>query len=325
VIVRIFKNLSDTRWFTAIVILFLLFVPFNYTFTPHHISHTFLSIFSISSWFNYQPSPIINLSIIALVITTAIFFHHVLVIHKLTPARNFTGLLFTVILLVVWHPTLISFEDLFTLILLFLGLFRLLSFEESTNPLLQIFDSAFLICLSCIINIFLLPLILLPLITLVHFRNFHLRLWLAAFTGIILPVIFLNSFAYFLSGEITFFALVSDSLRLISIDITHLKTSPYHWIGTGLFIVPAIFRSLSQTREKKIAIRKKTILLIWFFLLTIVISLFDQAPVDIIIYLIAFSSGFFISSSLKFLYERKLFALLIDLGCIALIVYHSFF
>jgi len=325
VIVRLFKNLSDTRWFAAILLLFVLFIPFNYIFSLHEYSHTLLTNLHISSWFIYQQTPINTISIIVLTIAAAIFFHHVLINNKLTSAKNFTGLLFTVILIVVWHPILVSYLHFFTLALVLFGLFRLLFFDESPNPLLQIFDSAFLISLAVILNIFLIPLILLPFVALIHFRDFNLRTWVAAITGIILPILFLNTADYLLNDQITFFTLISDSLALISTSFIHLKAYPYHWIGAGLVVVPAIIKTLSKTREKKIAIRKQTTLLIWFFILSFSISLFENAPIDIIIYLIAFPAGFFISSSLYFLHEKKLFAILIDLGCIALIVFHSFF
>lgn len=319
-IINLFKNLSDTRWFAAIAILLLMFIPFDYRFTNHDFSFTLLQDFKIESWFSTDPTLFLTIVIILFTILSASLFFFMLMGNKLIPSRNYSGLLFTIILIIVWHPDIISYSDLITLTFLLFGLFRVLNVEESANPQLAIFDSAFFICLACVLNVYLTPYILIPFLALLHFRVFYLRIWISALAGIFLPLFIVNSLAYVIHGSFSMFSMLAHIFNSIKPGIEHIIQHPFHWAVAGLVMIPAIFRTLSLSSEKKIITRKKTILLVWFFLFACVILFLDQAPPDIIIFLLAFPSGFFISSSFSFLSEKKLFSFLIDLVCIGLIV-----
>lgn len=319
-IINLFKNLSDTRWFAAIAILLIMFIPFDYHFTNHDFSFTLLQDFKIESWFSIDPTLFLSIVIILFTIFSATLFFFMLMRNKLIPSRNYTGLFYSIILIIVWHPDIISYSNLITLAFLQFGLFKALSMEESANPQLAIFDSSFIISIACVLNVYLTPYILIPFLALLHFRVFHLRIWTSAFVGIFLPLLIINSLAYFIHGSFSLFTMLAEIFNSIKPGIAHIIQHPIHWAVAGLVMIPAIIRTLSLSSEKKIVIRKKTILLVWFFLFACTLLFLDQAPPDITIYLLAFPAGFFISSSFVFLSEKKLFSFIIDLVCIGLIV-----
>jgi hypothetical protein len=319
---RVFKNLYDTRWFAAIALLVVLFVPFDTVVVPHHLQSTLLQHVGVQHWFDYNPGVIGRIGLVLMTLLLCASFHILLSVNKIIPSKNFVGLLYTAILVAVWLPIFASFSDIFTGGFIVLGMYNLFHVEHAQNPILSIFNAAFCISLAVVLNLHALPFILLPFIALLLFRQALWNLWAAALAGLIIPQVLVSSVEFLLYDNISWLSMVFGFFADVELGVRHFVDFPIHWISMSPFLIIGLWGFLNRLGDKKIVIRKKSMLVFWMFSLAVILLFVNNAPLDILILFIALPSGFFIASSMKFLSERKLFIFLTDIGIITLIIFN---
>jgi hypothetical protein len=226
---------------------------------------------------------------------------------------------------VLWQPLFPGFINVISAALFFTAVYKMLSSEDAQMPILKVFDAAFFLSIAGIINLYLLPFMLLPFVALVLFRQSAWNLWAAAFTGLLLPHLFLAVIMLAVFDNIYYFSMYSTFFSSLDFNLNNFTEYPLHWICFSPVIFLSVFKMLTSLGDKKIIVRKKISLLIWttvfsFFLLFIV-----EAPLTLLLLLILFPSGFYIASSLRFLAEKKLFILLTDISLPAVVIFNLFF
>lgn len=323
-VIKLFKNLADYRWLFAFGLMVMMFVPFNFPIHSTFPAVSLLKNFEIPgdpSFFQTKPG---SMALVLLFIIFASFFHQMLISNKLLTARNFTGLFYTVAIMALWYPVWPSLYDMLTAGFLFLGIFNMFASEDSKQPLLRAFDASFLISISCILNIYLLPFMLLPFFALFFFRQFTWRLWASSFTGLILPHLFLMS-AYFLVFGKTCYALMVEEIfgnAVISAD--KFTGFPIYWAICTPIIGIAVFRTMSTLGDKKIIVRKKTVLMTWIILFSMILLLFKDVSISLLLMIVSFPSGFFMASSMRRLQEKRLMIFITDVAFLSIVFFHIF-
>jgi len=324
-IVQLFKNLADFKWIAAFLIMIAMFLPFDFNVSSAFESFSLLQKFQFFDFLNVNQSILLSILSASLIVLFLSLFHYMLMIHKLISSRNFLGVLYSLLFIVLWLPDITDVYGIISVGLFYLSIYYIFTAEDSSMPLLRIFDASFLISLSCMLNVFFIPFLILPFVALLLFRLFDWRLIASAITGIILPHFFLMSM-YFLFHDKTFYPeLFTQIFSGFKIGLNNFIAYPVHWISFAPVLLLTALKTFSSLGERKIIVRKKSVFLIWITVFSILLLFFENGSPQILILMIAFPLGYFIATSLLFLHEKRIFIFLTDIAIPAIIVYHVFF
>ncbi len=323
-IVSLFRNLVDFKWLLAAFILFALFLPMNSAINNGVSESALLLNDTTNAIFLFRNTFIAGLISAVFIILLAVIFNFTLISHKIVPGRNFLGLMYAIILMSLWLRVLPGIAELIPVLLIILAVMPVFSSEGSAQPQLRIFDASFIISIACLFSLTFLPFILVPFVALVLFRQVSWKLWVSALTGICIPQVFLITGLFVFSDNMFYFQKFSDFFNSMNFTVINFTSFPFHWYVFGPVLVFSLFRTINMLGEKKIIVRKKMILLIWLLLISVLLLFFSQVHFKSLILFISILSGFFISGSLQFLYEKRLFALLTDLSVPAIVFSHFF-
>lgn len=320
-ILRLFRNIDDYRWFAAVFVLLVLFIPFNYVIELPGIEHHLLNYLIGDNLFIVGSGVFLKLLTIMIIVITAAFFQGMLVDFKIIPSRNYTGLFFGVLFFVIWHPTLPLLTDILSAGLLLLSLFNIFTSEESERPNMRMFDAYFLLSLATIVNFAVVIYLFIPVIAMLILRHYTIRIWVAAFVGLLLPYLFLFMYDYVSNDSQIFPVLLSDITNGFNLTLSQINDNK---VLNGVFLSLTIFSmlfALSKLKEKKIHIRKKTIILMWIVLFSMVLLFVNIGSVGFSICLISFILGFLFSFAFSKLLEKRLVSVLTDVGVIVIVVW----
>ncbi len=321
---KLFKNLADYRWLIAFGVMLLFFLPFDFTFYSTFPAGSLLKYYHIADdFFLFQNKAIFLLLTLAIIIFASLF-HQMLIANKLLPTRHYLSLFYTVLIIALWYPVIPTFYDLLTAGFLFLGINSIFASENSGQPLIRVFDATFLISISCVLNIYLFPFLLLPFLALFFFRQFSWQFWASALTGIIVPHFFLMSANFFFFEKIFYADFFYNVIDHFQISLDKYTKFPFAWAITSPLFLISTFRIISSLGEKKIIVRKKTVLLLWVIFFALLLFLISDIPVSLLILIIAMPFGYFISFTLRRVQEKRLLIILTDLSVPAILLIHLF-
>ncbi len=324
-LIKLFRDISDIRWLSSLLVVILLFVPFRFVTEQHHYSNSFLQYFDFFAQMDYKSSLAFIITSVLIVVFLLFVFNHSLIINKLIPLKNYSGVLFSVVFLVVWKPVFASFSDIFTTSLLLVSVYNLFRAENSEKDVLRYYDSAFIISVAIIFNIYLFPFIILPVIAQLLFRQINPKIIVSTLTGFLLPHIFLTAFYFAIHNTFPYGKMLSDFFSSIQISFDVFLDYPVHWICFTPILILVLFRALNRLPDKKISIRKKTLLLFWVLVLSVILLALKNVPLDLMLLIIAFPLGFFIADSFYDLFSKRVFRILADIGFVVLVFYNMFF
>jgi len=140
----------------------------------------------------------------------------------------------------------------------------------------------------------------------------------------VIPHMFLISGLFVFSGNEDYFKKFAAFFSSLQFSAVHFTSYPYHWFILGPVMIITLFRTMTFLGEKKIIVRKKMILLVWFLVISMLLLFFRDAPFGNILLLISMIFGFFMTVSMRFLQEKRFFILLTDLSVPALILSRFF-
>lgn len=203
-------------------------------------------------------------------IVEAIFLNLILSIHDMTP-RNSALAAILYIIFVSWSPVMLTINPMLICnAVLLIFLYMLLKIFETKDPYEQIFSAAFSVALAVFIDISVVWLLLMMMIGMMVYRIFSWREWFISLIGFVLPFYFVTVY-FFLNNQFQDFT--SSLLKIFNPGYTF--EFHFNWITSTFLIIFAslmawtIMAVLNTVREKVIAIRKKYITMIWFFLIAL--------------------------------------------------------
>jgi hypothetical protein len=318
-LIKLFRNLTDYKWFFAFAILFLLFIPYSFI-EKNIIINSLLVKTNFHELINFKYG-ILSLTIVIVVfILCYILFFNTLISNKIVPYQNYLSLLFAVSIFSVWHPLdFFSLEELLIVIFFILFILKIFVGEGSNTPHLKFFDAGLMISIISIINLNFLIFYLLIFFSLFIFRIFHWQIWASAIVGLILPHVFLNSY-YFLFFDKTFYnEILISFFNQISYSTNFFYLYPFHWIIFVSIYFISIIKTFSNIQHQKINIRKKNIIFIWIIIFLLLILPLQNTPFFVICFISSALLGYFISNSFKRLFERRFFIIFFDILIFTLI------
>jgi hypothetical protein len=319
-IVQLFRNLADYKWFIAIVLLFGLFLPFDISVLLTGSESSLILNEGLKTLLRTNNSTFSGLLAVAMIIIVAVIYHFTLIRHKLLTGRNFLGLLYSVIFIAAFRPLFPSFNDILSASFILLAVLPVFASEDSNQPLLRIFDTAFLISIACIFDLNMLHFVIIPFVALVLFRQISWKLWVSGLTGLLLPQVFILSGYYLFNVQENYTETFISFFNHYQLSLSAFTIFAIPFAVIAPFMVLALLRTINSLVEKKIVVRKKIVLLMWIFVISVLLLLTKNAPVPAFMFIILMNLGFFMASSLRFLYEKRLFVLLTDLAVPAVIL-----
>lgn len=173
-------------------------------------------------------------------------------------------------LLASYSPALQLFHPgLPALLLLSGGLYYLLRGFDKYDQTKELFSGSLLISLAILFHLPALPFALLPFITLMVYRVFDWRQWMAALAGLLTPVLYLSVLSWFFYGTLPFQSYASIILSP-SIPVVENWGWPLviFWSFTALLLLRMLGSILYHSGERVISFRKRQLVLLWFLLLS---------------------------------------------------------
>ncbi len=320
--VKLFKNLYNERWIPAIIIMFLMLFCLHCKEIPEQFSN-FLLKDHISFNLLLSSRLLLNVSIVFIVVYI-VFFYAILNSNKLLQYKNYTGLLYTTMLISVWRPGILSYSDIISLMLLLYFIHNLFKSEKDSQPIMRMFDSAFYISTATIIELSLFPYIILLFVCLLVFRQSDWRLWASTFIGLLLPHVFFGPVYYFIFDNVYYLNILSDFFLNLNISYLNYTNNYIFWIGISPFALLAVIRIATTISEKNIIERKKILILFWILFISIFSLFSEKSSVNTSVLLVVSVIGFMLENSVKFLKEKKFFVILTDVGILTIIAFNFF-
>jgi hypothetical protein len=173
-------------------------------------------------------------------------------------------------LLASYSPALQHFHSGLPALLLLTGAMHyLLRGFDKYELTKELFSGSLLVSLAILFHLPALPFALLPFITLLVYRVFDWRQWVAALAGLITPLLYLSALSWFFYGTLPLhtFAniIISPSLPVVGNLGWPLVL---FWSFTAILLLRMLGSILYHSGERVISFRKRQLVLLWFLLLS---------------------------------------------------------
>jgi hypothetical protein len=264
----------------------------------------------------YWVFPAVGLFIL---IFNALLLNNVLIRHELSPKNTLLGA-FIFIFLMSQSPAASSVNPvLFASIFLIPAFDNILRTFGKADPTQEVFSAAFLLALA---SLFYFPAILILLVLIfsfIVFSTFSIRQILVALSGVIAVYLYLALF-YFLTDQLEGqLAVYSDFF--LNLSMVKLPDTYHQYVIWGmhliLFVLSALYIS-SHMNEWNISVRRKSLLIYWFLLLSAGSIVFDGDNVKIIITIAAIPLTAMVSA---YLGAMKKPSLMMEIYMLVMILY----
>lgn len=204
------------------------------------------------------------------------------------------------IVLLSWNSKLLLLHPILpAAVLILIAVYTLMNMYGQQDPYRQVFTASFNIGLASLFYFPSVYLLLMVLMSFVTFRITSYREWVIAFTGFLLPVIYLLSWYYLSNSFEKGLAQIIHSIEDPGLRLQHLTGIDYAWLIFMLLVLLAAgFGVVNRTQDKLISIRKKTFVMVNFTLSVLVLILISGAPVEESHQLFFFPLAFFMAANI---------------------------
>ncbi len=255
----------------------------------------------------------------------AIFLNKVLVDNDIVPKNSLIPA-FVFLVISSASTQYLTYSPLsFAILFLIISIERLFKCYGNTKSYYEILSASLSISLASLFFFPSITFLILIYVMLISFSLTNWRLWIIPIIGILLPYLYVLVY-YFLTDQ---FVENFESFELYwaSLDVNALNPLIIKHLGHGivliLFFIAALYY-ISHIQEKNIIIRKKMVLVVFLFLISILLSIFNFGTFDFLFIIFALPLSVFISfylGDIKIRMFHEYFMYLIIL-VIVLINYH---
>lgn len=319
-LVKLFKELIDYKWYLAFVVLFLLFLPLDFNNSSTIINHGLLVFIGDSISFSSTTVKLINVLSVLGIILMSVFFRITLSSFKIINKGYHIGLLMGIMYFAFWQKELPSFLELLSVIFLFVSVFQILKIEHSKQADLLIFNSCLLISSAVALDFRFLVFFPLAFIGLFLYRLFSFRVLVLGIIGLLLPHLFLFTINFVFLDKLDYF--LRFYLLFIDLDLSflNLKQLGIRGIISVSMLTLLFLSAIFKISDKKIFVRRMTTLLVWVFILFVFLFFIEQDSISYIAFVFSMFFGFFASFSMVKVFKKKLFIYTLNILYVILIV-----
>lgn len=269
---KIFKINNPIIYILIIIVLVSMWMPkimnpavFQYDLSnvnPLSVFYNFYSFIKNYYWLE------ITLSLI-LILIQAFSLNQIIKDKDISPQNSYIPVFLYVLFVSSFGDLLVLNPVLIANTVILVSLNKIFNFYENEN-ILTVFNVATFISIASIFYFPFALMLFLILISIGVYRLLHWRIFVVSIMGFLLPYVFLFCYyfwfeqvelfvKYFIQFDITF------TFEIISLQKEFLYVSMF----LLLLVIVSIFKILLEQQEKKIKIRKRYVILIWMFLLSI--------------------------------------------------------
>jgi hypothetical protein len=323
--VYLYRNVEYVRWLLSIIVAIVFMLPYA---SYHHVEfaesiiETYLNLPFLSAFHTvfFQQSIFILVGLLF-----GIAFFLMLVFNQLIERKNYIGLFFAILCYSAWQPLYFSVADVIAVFLVFVSIYKLFHAEDSANELMIFFDAGLMLGVAMLFNTTMLFYFVLTCIVLIINRQYHWRNWFVILLGFVLPYVFLSAYTLALHGvfiENQFVNIFNITQQFIIQKVDKYYVQFIVFIPLTIFALTLTIRKL---KDKKIHVRKRTWMLIYIFIISVAGFILQEHSSSIFLLFASLSLGYFLmASSVKLLKIRNA-VILVDIMCIALLVYRFVF
>lgn len=318
---KFFGELIDYKWFIAIFFILILFLPINKIDPNYIFNYTLFPIsFSLSTFY----VNVLSYLSLFLIILISVFFRLLLVSEKTVKRSFHLGLLLGVMYYSFWEKNLPEISEIISIIFLLLSIYYILKLEHEKNAIVLFFNSCILLSIASVFNFKFSIFYLLPFIGLFLVRIFSTRLILAGIIGLLLPHIFLFTYKFVFLNDLNYFEKIFEYIKSQSLSVDFLYNNIWINAIALILMVLLLFRTFIILPEKKIYVRKKAILLIWFLMFSSALLFINNQSITFISFIFSLFFGFLSTLALGRIFRKRYFKYTLDLVYI-LIVFINFY
>ncbi len=275
--IKLFKSGYSLQLIILFVILLLLWI--EDFINPVHAAHEFSPAPFYNYFYYFQKNlPILQVLIaFILVIAQAFLLNKILIENAIIRKNSFLPAFVYIIIMSQSKELHTIYPALIANLLLIVVFYYLLKIYNETEAYLEILNAGFLVGLA---SLFYLPsifFIILLWIGFIIYSIFLWREWVISLIGLLIPYIFLFTYYFWfdrmddmLSNYLVFFDNISE--LFFELNIFQIITLSM----IALFVLLAINRIIISLNTKTISIRKKSIIMIWFFLISLISLIFGS-------------------------------------------------
>lgn len=207
------------------------------------------------------------------------------------------------------NPFLIS--NTFTI----LGIYYIFKCYDKRDGADEIFNSSLLISLSALTYSTSILFILWIWMSFIAYKNYKWKLWIISFLGLITPFIFLGAY-YFLidSLEIKLNYFINSFQVIPNFYISYSPIQIVFYIGIAIFTLISLFSLLMYRSDSNISYRKKTSVLVLFFITGLLPSFYLIEYKELILIFapsLAYFFSYFLFQNRKLIYSNIILSILI--------------
>lgn len=269
--IKLFKSGYSLQLIVLFVVAILLWVP---SFIhPLSASHEL----SPAPFYNYvyyflRKLPFLQIIIAFLLIILEAFLLNKILINNGVIRKNTFMTAFVYIILMSQNPELHTlYPALLSNFLLIIAFYYILKLYNETEAYAQVFNAGFLIGIASLFYLPAIFFIFIMWIGLIIFSIFLWREWLISLIGLLIPYFFLFVFYFWFDRLEDMIDNYFDFFRNIREFCFNLNVYQLIILSIiALFVLLAINRILTLLNKKTISLRKKSIIMIWFFLISLI-------------------------------------------------------
>lgn len=312
-LVKLFKELIDYKWYLAFVVLFILFLPIKSESLILLKNQGLLSFLGETISFSAKSATTFSVISVFVIILISIFYRVMLSESRIINKGYHIGLLMGVMFYTFWQNELPNFLEILSIILILLSIYYILKLDLDKRPDIMLFNACLLLGSVSIIDFRFVFFYALPFIGLFLQRLFSFRILMLGIVGLILPHLFLFTYNFLLLDDYEYFSNIVALVGRWKLNTTFLSINSFKNIFSISLLSILFFVTLAKLSDKKIFIRKKTILLVWFFFFSLLLLFIQQDSISYISLILSLYFGFFASFSIVKIFKKKIFIFALNL------------
>ena len=212
---------------------------------------------------------VFSISGIVLLLAEALILNFILIRHEIVPKNSLIPAIVYIVLM-SQSPLILALNPVLCAgFFIILAIDRIMKTYGQADPTKDVYSAAVLLSLA---SLFYFPAVFLWLVlflSFIIFGTFSIRVFLVSLSGIF--TIYLYVFlAYFVMDNLVGQYCIYENWfsEIPGIDISSYYMQYMVWGGIALLLLAAFFHSVSHMNEWNISLRKKILLIMWFFILS---------------------------------------------------------
>lgn len=210
----------------------------------------------------------------------AILINVIMIRNELAPNNSLIPALVFITLMSHAPSLLTLYPELIAIVFILLSIDRIMQcFGESDILVINnILSASILISLASLSYLPAIIFILLIWISMFIFRQLSIRIWAISFIGLSLPYTYYIAYNYiFDKPQDIYITWLRFFIDIKPITIDYPDPTYVIWGLITVFAIIAIFHTLTHLNERNVNIRRKVMVIVWLFIISLPISLFGHA------------------------------------------------